>query len=131
LLAFAAVHGHFHRVAVFAAEGFVHVQERLHVVFARRQFAQAAQRVAKLSTTETLSGVLFPALHVHAVHLCRFIIVAHLKTRLGRCGFGKNQQQTPLQRRIAFADGVGEVNPQLGGGEEGTKEEQEQETHVW
>ena len=79
MLAFAIVHGQLHGVAVAAMEGFVDVEERLHVVVAWGNVVEGDARVAdgRVVNGDGLAGG--EIVGVHAENLLRFEAVADLE----------------------------------------------------
>ena len=72
-----------------AVKRFVAVQERLHVVFAGRQVAQAAYRIAGLVAPKHLGLSSGPAVYIQAEYLRAGVFLADLKAGFGSIIFGK------------------------------------------
>ena len=118
VLSFALVHRHLDRVAVRAVERLVAVEQRLHVVVARRDVLQAARRPADDRVVDDRILARLEAVDVDAENRPRAVgaVLIRLRLRLRLAVVGDEEQDAAVERLRAAGGGEGDGEAERPGG---------------
>ena len=113
VLAFAAIHGQLHGVAVGAVESLVAMQHGLHVILSRRHVAQTADGIAVGGIIHHYGLARLHAVNVHAEHHLGADGVVDLHARLGGRVSSKEEGRC-VRRALSRCGFLGKETEKLG-----------------